>query len=586
MYRLNILLLMLLCSLSATSQNWTAVDSHQYNDETIVYATISNDRGDSPESWMLAAFIDGECRAEAREPSVGVDGSLFFILRVYGDRDADKGKTITFAVCHQTTKQEFDCQSSEPVVFNGESYGEPSAPILLTFTTAEIPLQGFLVSIDPLVAGQTGQLRLTPVPADATFRINGLALTFESLGDLGSWNTLRYELISREPIIYNIVSTVPRQYQLSIGDVPLYLADGVTPFTKFEAAAPLCLKQGWQWRTNCYGNVTATDFERIYGGKALTEIRTEDCLLYNDPAWGYYGTLMEAGLPQNMPYKVLMTTDLNSSLSQGFYTDGYTVTVNDGWTWIPSPYYFDRLLTSAFNPSQLPEGLVIISKERGSAEWDGTEWVGDLQVLPAYESFLCYAETDEPFTLTYKPEANMTPGNDKTPAATPAEARSLNTTPWHYDAAQFRDNMTMVVQLPHLECPADYSIGAFVGGECRGEGHFVTGRHDTTGYFFVTVHCYQGERISFRLYHQPSGQQYSVDQTVTSTGLRLGSLRQPLTFTSNAQVTAITAPEEEWSMENGQHSTFYDLMGRKVSSHRRGLLIEQLPDGTVRRIIR
>ena len=585
MYRRIFLLLMLCCSLSAISQSWTAVDPHQYNDETIVYATVGSDSDISPEQLTLAAFIDDECRAETREMTVGADGSLYFILRIHGDRDADKGKPVTFTVCDRTTLREYACQSSEPVTFNGESFGRPSAPILLTFSTTEIPLQGFIVSIDPLVAGQTGQLRLTPIPADATVWVHELELNFKDLGYLGSWNTLSCELFSREPIIYNVTSSIPCQYQFTIGNVPLFEADGKTPFTGFEVAAPLYLKQGWQWRTNNYGDVAPADFERVYGGNALTEIRTEDSLLYNDPAFGYYGTLMEGGLPQNMPYKVLMASDFNSSLTQGTYTPGYSVTVNVGWSWIPSPYYFNRLLSAAFDPSQLSVGLVIISKENGSAEWDGTEWIGDMQVLPANESFLCYSEAEEPLTLTFRPEAGMSHGNDEapvTPEDTPAEARSFSITQWHYDAARFRDNMTMVMQLPQLEHPADYSIGAFVGDECRGEGRFVTGQQHTAGYFFVTVHCNQGERISFRLCHKLSGRQYAIDQTVTSSGLRLGSLRQPLSFTSEEQTTAIS----EAKPSAPRVVQTYDLTGRKVRSSQRGLVIQKLSDGTARRIIR
>ena len=589
MYRRIFLLLMLCCSLSAISQSWTAVDPHQYNDETIVYATVGSDSDISLEQLTLAAFIDDECRAETRELSVGVDGSLFFILRIHGDRDADKGKPVTFAVCDQTTLQEYACQSSEPVTFNGESFGRPSAPILLTFSTTETPLQGFIVSIDPLVAGQTGQLRLTPVPANATVWGHELELVFTGIGDLGTWNTLSYELVSQEPIVYNITSTIPRQYQLTISNVPLFGADGETPFTGFEVVAPLNLKEGWQWRTNNYGDVTSADFERVYGANALTEIRTEENLLYNDPVWGYYGTLMEAGLPQNMPYKVLMASDFNGTLTQGSYIPDYSITVNNGWTWIPSPYFFDRLLTTAFASSQLPERLVIISKERGSAEWDGTEWIGDLQVLPANESFLCYAEIEAPMILSYRSEVSMTQGNDEAPAVTPeeppADSRKLNAvdaSPWHYDASRFRDNMTMVMQLPQLEHPADYSIGAFVGGECRGEGRFVTGQQNAAGYFFITVHCNRGERVSFRLCHKPSGHQYAVDQTVTSSCLRLGSLRRPLSFTSGEQTTAISEakPSAPCVVQT------YDLTGCQVRSPHRGLVIQKLSDGTARRIIR
>lgn len=588
MYRQILLTFMVCCSLAATAQSWTMVNPRQFNDETIVYATISNESGLMPAQWMLAAFIDGECRGEVREPSVGPDDSQLFVLRIYGDRDSDKGKPVSFAVCHQTTLHEYTCESSEPVTFTGESFGHPSSPVRLTFSSVDIPLQGFIVSVGPWVAGQTAQLRLTPVPANAKVWYHELSVAITGVDDLSPWNTLTCEEASREPIIYNITSTIPRQYQLTVNNLPLFAADGQTPFTGLEAVAPLSFNKGWQWRTNTYGDVTTADFERVYGGNALTEIRTEEYLLYNDPAWGYFGTLVGAGLPQDMPYKVRMASDLNTTLAKGHYVAGYSLTVSDGWTWIPSPYYFDRQISAVFNPSQLPVGMVIISKEQGSAEWNGEQWVGDLKVLPANESFLCYAGTEAPFTLTYRPEAEMAQGNDQpqaaAPEAAPALARRNDTSPWHYDASRFRDNMTMVIQLPQLAQPADYSLGAFVGDECRGEGRYVTGGNAGDGYFFTTVHCNQGERISFRLCHQASGRQYAVDQTVTSTGLRLGSLRQPLPFTSHEQVTAIGDSPSATTAPHVMQT--YDLTGRKVQSTRRGLLIQQLSDGSVRRIIR
>ena len=70
---------------------------------------------------------------------------------------------------------------------------------------------------------------------------------------------------------------------------------------------------------------------------------------------------------------------------------------------------------------------------------------------------------------------------------------------------------------------------------------------------------------------------------VTSNGLRLGSLSQPLTFTSMEQVTAIG---EATPTAAPRVTQTFDLTGRKVQSPHRGLLLQKLSDGTFRRIIR
>ena len=70
----------------AFSQSWGVVDPFAYNDETVVYATLSSNVESDPMSdFVLGAFIDGTCRAEDVSPVLGRDGAAFFIMRVGGD---------------------------------------------------------------------------------------------------------------------------------------------------------------------------------------------------------------------------------------------------------------------------------------------------------------------------------------------------------------------------------------------------------------------------------------------------------------------------------------------------------------------
>ena len=143
-------------------------------------------------------------------------------------------------------------------------------------------------------------------------------------------------------------------------------------------------------------------------------------------------------------------------------------------------------------------------------------------------------------------------------------------------ARRFRDNMTMVVTMPQLHNPDDYQMEAYVGGELRGLGTCRNGR------YFVTVHADGGERVSFRLTDLNSGAQYAVDERITVSQPRLGSLRQPVELHSAAATQGVG---KVWS-EKCEVST-YDLLGRSADSSRKNVItIQRSADGSVHKVIR
>lgn len=456
--------------------------------------------------------------------------------------------------------------------------GTESISAWLTVTEG-IALQGFRLSAPVLAEGTAATVVLHPQPVDADFDAASVQLKAQPLG--GDWEMAVVEPTADAPLTFTLTPLLPGQLVLtaSVGarSVPLFTADGQATITSLEVAALLRLSEGWQWRTNNYGDLDGDHMADAFGGNALTEVRTQQSLLYNDPEWGYFGTLMNEGLPQDKAYKVLMASDHTGLMHDGYHPGALSVSLNGDWTWIPTPYYYNRTLQAAFAAmaDRLPEGLVVISKEQGSAEWDGTQWVGDLAVLPARESFLCYNPLNAPFNLTFADELATMPQGDDLPAAARRE-ESATASPWHYDARRFRDNLTLVVALPQIDRPDAYSIGAFVGGEGRGEG-----RHVGEGRYFVTVHAEGGERVAFRLADR-HGRQYAIDETVVFNQLRLGSLGQPLLLHSQEAVQGISSVQ---SSEFIVHS--YDLQGRRTadSSARAGLRIVRRSDGTVCKVV-
>ena len=120
-----------------------------------------------------------------------------------------------------------------------------------------------------------------------------------------------------------------------------------------------------------------------------------------------------------------------------------------------------------------------------------------------------------------------------------------------------------------------WSIGAFVGDECRGEGRLVDGK------FFITVHANSGEMISFKLYDQTSGQYFDIDQTVRMQQM-LGTVNKPFGMTTKADTTTGIQ-----SMDNVQCTmNNYDLGGRRIDSNVKGIQLQRTSDGKVKKVIK
>ena len=460
-----------------------------------------------------------------------------------------------------------------------------------------VPLQRFEYAFNEHPYNhETVQMTLTPVPANATFDISDLR--FRYTADYGweqQWDIVNFELVSREPIIYNVTFNEPigadvRPYWADKPetDIEFWPAGGTERNPYIQAYFRLDLKEGWQWRSNPSGTLLGDDLERGFGSD-LIEARTQEELLYNDPEWGYFGTMMEgSGIDDNVAYKVRMAADNRSRTFGMTITTGYDdfmLPVSEGWTWMPTPYLYDRRLDNIFDPAQLTEGMTIISKEQGSAEWDGSEWQGDLQVLPTEQSFLLYIpEADGTFNLRFKAERPMPQGHESTEPSARSHAggvspfnvhRAAGSFNVHNVAKRFRDNMTMVVSMPQLAHPDDYQLEASVGGELRGLGVCCNGR------FFVTVHADGGERVSFSLVDIDRGASYGVDEQFTVSQPRLGSLRRPVELHSTPYTQGIGAVH---SSESIVHS--YDLLGRPVSENRKGTItLLRTADGRVRKVM-
>ena len=491
---------------------------------------------------------------------------------------------------------------------NELTYGNAQKTFDIVVQTV-VSLIGFDISIINPIAGQDGTITLTPQPSGATFDPEEINVNIyndydDDINKTNDWSDqLTINIVSKttKALIYNFSSTIPGNVNVQVtqkaitgGETPIPVNDPNSPtaysFKSFEIGWPLELTTGWQWRSNPCGFIAITELGSTFGTKDLLEIRTGNKLLYNDPNWGLFGTLTStAGLLQGQCYKVNMVNAHTATLLGSTVTDAnkragtidetaktLTISLNPGWNWVGNPYLFDRNLNDLFGgtASGVSDGTVIVGKT-GSAEFKSASglWEGDLKMLKAGEGYIIKNPSTAAFNLVFPAETTLTPGND----AVPSGVKGINAPVkvWEYDHTRFVNNMTIVATLEGIEHPDQYSIGAFVGDECRGEGIIEDGKA------FITVHCDADEFVTFKLYSPYTNDFYSIEEGLKAQA-RVGSLRAPLTLHAAGVVDGINATMSSPSTEA---NAAYDLNGRRSIATQRGITIRRMSDGSVRKVI-
>lgn len=293
----------------------------------------------------------------------------------------------------------------------------------------------------------------------------------------------------------------------------------------------------------------------------IIDLRSQTDLLYNDDTYGLFGSIYSMNAWSGM-YKIKAAyenpEDAMFVSDMEIYWEMFYPTVKRGYNWIGYPCEWDitidqfNTLNEWNNPS---DGDKIIGKT-GFAEYDAVEGLWLAQegfTLQAGKGYLYYSNNEEEYELDliYRPE-------DMAQARLPRQAaasRQLHNV-WNYDAGAFADNMAVVARIEGLENPENYSIGAFVNGECRGEGSVVS-----KGRMMISVAGIAGEKVTFRLYNKVTGEFADVAETVKY-AQTLGSLKAPLPLT----VPEVTGISSVVATDKVQAEGVYDMNGRRVNS--------------------
>lgn len=383
---------------------------------------------------------------------------------------------------------------------------------------------------------------------------------------------------SNDGLVWNIRATGSGSVELRIKYNGEYMPRGSEGSTVCYVEIPVEItfnNNGWDWiyapaQINLMNNAETTgsylEQLNIDENNRVIEIRSQRELLYNDPVYGFLGQITTLNSYEGM-YKIKASyADASNCIltSSQNYWDRYPQQglAKPGYTWIGYPNEWDmtidELNTLGNQYITATEGDQIIGKT-SFAEYSEGAWVGADFTLEAGKGYIYYnnSESDLYISFDYIPDFsnqtyNLYETKSKLTARTPISMNSV----WGYDAGQFADNMAIVAQVADLDNPEDYTIGAFVNGECRGMGKVVK-----DGKMMINVAGKTGETVTFRLHNEYTGEYIDVNSAVDY-AQKLGSLKSPATLVSNHVSGISTIVTDE-----NNDATYYDLNGRIVEGN-------------------
>ena len=344
-----------------------------------------------------------------------------------------------------------------------------------------------------------------------------------------------------------------------------------------DVVVPLQLTEGWQWVTSYQPTAISGKALETAFGKRLTEVRSWNRTLFNDPDYGYIGSLYESGLRQNECYKILMAADASHVFERpegdvAPYAGG-TFDIEGQWSWIANPYYCNHPLNGYVNGAM--EDDMIVSQDAFAVFYDG-EWNGALESLRYGEAYMYYSAGGFG-TLEFEPEGyvsdveeenendNEDENEEENEEPNPAPRHSAPRVSGGFAAVnsrRFMDNMCVIAALGDGFSSADNcQIGAFVGNDCRGTAR------SKDGLFFLTVHGDAGETVSLRLYEKDSDTYTDIKGT-TELQPRIGSMKSPLRIHKD--------DDGQFTINNSQltDDSYYTLQGIRLRQvPRKGIYI-------------
>ena len=211
------------------------------------------------------------------------------------------------------------------------------------------------------------------------------------------------------------------------------------------------------------------------------------------------------------------------------------VTLHQGWNWIGYVPVGERTLADALSNLSPTENDVIKTLD-DFAIYNGGNWKGTLTTMKPGEGYMYYTSAEKQFTY---PVTRVFTVND---AAAANNISRAAVAPWNCDSHAYRDNKTIIAELyndTEKVLEGVYTIGAFVGNECRGISTYVD------GLLYLIAHgtLAANETITFKAYENATTEEFSISETLELDGAQTGTTVAPykLHITLSTGISAVSA---------------------------------------------
>lgn len=279
------------------------------------------------------------------------------------------------------------------------------------------------------------------------------------------------------------------------------------------------LSEGWNWISSNLSNGKYTSSK----GYLLPIIDAVDVMVGSENELtvedgNTVGTLKTMD-PQES-YKLKLFNDVTGKWSgNAYHPEETTLSLKKGWNWIGYVPVSEHPLAEALSNLSPSENDVIKGLDE-FAIYSGGLWHGTMSQMRPGVGYMYFASNDREFTY---PVTRVFAVDN---SANMRKVDGEDYAPWSYDKHEYMDNQTIVAELymdGSKTVDGVYTVGAFVGEECRGIGTYID------GLIYLTVHGTIGdnETISFKAYGNVTMLEYTIDETLTLNGVHTGTFANP-----------------------------------------------------------